>query len=165
MNMHLPQNLQTRYEIENLTLIPTQIISPKSSEPIIHIQQDSLTGALVFTLKDANVNERTLMNIMMSNKEFDNVFPKPIYDVNGLKKYSPSQTFSLILPDINTKIKPIIYDDSSNNNNLVQIENGVMIHGILDKNSLGGKMNGLISIIYAQYGQDTCKNFLIIHKV
>ena len=158
--MHLPQNLQTRYEIENLTLIPTQIISPKSSEPIIHIQQDSLTGALVFTLKDANVNERTLMNIMMSNKEFDNVLPKPIYDVNGLRKYSPSQTFSLILPDINTKIKPIIFDELSDKNNLVQIENGVMLHGILDKNSLGGKMNGLISIIYAQYGQETCKNFL-----
>jgi DNA-directed RNA polymerase II subunit RPB1 len=160
MNMHLPQNLQTRYEIENLTFIPTQIISPKSSEPIIHIQQDSLTGALVFTLKDANVNEKTLMNIMMSNKEFDNVLPKPIYDVNGIRKYSPSQTFSLILPDINTKIKPIIYDELSDNKNLVQIENGVMLHGILDKNSLGGKMNGLISIIYAQYGQDTCKNFL-----
>jgi DNA-directed RNA polymerase beta' subunit len=160
MNMHLPQNLQTRYEIESLTLIPTQIISPKSSEPIIHIQQDSLTGALVFTLKDANVNEKDLMNIMMSNKEFDNVLPKPISDVNGVRKYSPSQTFSLILPDINTKIKPIIFDELSDNKNLVQIENGVMLHGILDKNSLGGKMNGLISIIYAQYGQETCKNFL-----
>ena len=35
MNMHVPQSQQTRSELYNLAMVPTQIISPQSNKPVI----------------------------------------------------------------------------------------------------------------------------------
>jgi hypothetical protein len=44
MNMHVPQNYETRAELKHITHVPRQIINPKDNKPIMGIVQDSLLG-------------------------------------------------------------------------------------------------------------------------
>jgi DNA-directed RNA polymerase II subunit RPB1 len=39
MNMHIPQSLAAKAEIETLMMVPTQIISPQSNSPVMAIVQ------------------------------------------------------------------------------------------------------------------------------
>lgn len=52
MNIHVPQTLETRAEIENLHLTTRQIITPQSNKPVMGIIQDSLTGVMKMTKRD-----------------------------------------------------------------------------------------------------------------
>eukprot|EP00959_Pyramimonas_sp_CCMP1952_P364130 7625289-Pyramimonas_sp.AAC.1 len=51
MNMHVPQSKQTEYELMSLASVPTQIISPRDSTPIISVVQDIVVGNSKFTGK------------------------------------------------------------------------------------------------------------------
>ena len=44
VNMHVPQDLESRAEVENLMLASTNIVSSQSSKPLIGCTQDSLLG-------------------------------------------------------------------------------------------------------------------------
>ena len=44
MNMHVPQSIQTKVELEYLTSVPLQIISPREHKPVIALVQDTLLG-------------------------------------------------------------------------------------------------------------------------
>ena len=68
MNMHMPQSYQTLEELKRITLVPTQIIDPGSSKPIITIVQDSLLGAYIMTLDDKNINKNIAFNLMMYSR-------------------------------------------------------------------------------------------------
>jgi len=57
MNMHVPQSITSRYEIENLASVPKCIISPRTNHPIISIVQDTLLGINKLT-KSGNIHVR-----------------------------------------------------------------------------------------------------------
>ena len=42
MNLHVPQSMETRAEIENIHLTPRQIITPQSNKPVMGIVQVKL---------------------------------------------------------------------------------------------------------------------------
>ena len=125
MNMHIPQSIMTRCELEKLTLVPTQIISPGDSKPIIYIVQDTLMGAYLFTLSKNRIYKTQLNNILMFNKDFKGILPEPLKDENGLEYWTGQQVYSLILPDITFK--------QGNDEDDLEIENGKVIKGILEK--------------------------------
>ena len=140
MNMHVPNSIQTRVELENLTLVPTQIISPATSCPIIVIVQDTLLGSYLFTKNEVKIGEYEFNNLMMFNKMFD----------NKRQKYrNGQQIFSKILPDLSIKGK--------SENGKYEIVNGRMINGILDKKIIN---NDLIRTIQNMYGNKDCQVFL-----
>lgn len=35
MNMHVPQNMETRAEVSEIMMVPRQIVSPKNNAPVI----------------------------------------------------------------------------------------------------------------------------------
>ena len=83
MNMHLPQSIQSRYELEHLTLVPTQIIDPGKCQPVIYIVQDTIIGSYELTQDDKLISKEQLNNIMMFSKRFNGNLPKPKVFINN----------------------------------------------------------------------------------
>lgn len=52
MNLHLPQSLETRAEIQELAMVPRMIVTPQSNRPVMGIVQDTLTAVRKFTKRD-----------------------------------------------------------------------------------------------------------------
>jgi len=52
MNIHVPQTIQTRLELELIADVKKQLITPSRSLTIYGIVQDGLTGAYLMTNED-----------------------------------------------------------------------------------------------------------------
>ena len=52
MNLHLPQSLETRAEIQELAMVPRMSVTPQSNRPVMGIVQDTLTAVRKFTKRD-----------------------------------------------------------------------------------------------------------------
>jgi DNA-directed RNA polymerase II subunit RPB1 len=156
MNMHLPQNIETSYELQNITMVPNHIISPAKLVPIIVVVQDSMTAAYLFTQPFNKIDKRLINNLMMSNHEFNGLFPEPKED----GKWTGQDVFSMIMPDISVNANNNAYDDYPSEKNHVVIKNGKFENGVLDKKFLGGSNSSLVYSIYNTFGPETTKNFL-----
>ena len=99
MNMHVPQNLETQFELENIAAVPYQIISPATAMPIIYVVQDTLSAVFLFTQKNNRITRKDLYNLMITNPDFNGVIPESGED--GM--WSGQEILSLIMPDISTK--------------------------------------------------------------
>ena len=64
MNMHVPQSIQTSHEINSLSNVRTQIISPSKTSPIIALVQDSLLGIYLLTKNDFVLVKRDIMKLL-----------------------------------------------------------------------------------------------------
>jgi len=150
MNMHVPDSIQTRVELERLALVSTQIISPSHSTPIIKIVQDSAIGSYLFTKKDTRISGYDFNNLLMFLEFNDNRIDAPTDTVGKVKYWDGKQVFSKIIPELTLKMK----NDSGEN---CYFENGVMKYGQLDKDLIN---KYLIGTIHSIYGNIECKNFL-----
>lgn len=52
MNLHVPQSMETRAEVENIHITPRQIITPQANKPVMGIVQDTLTAIRKMTKRD-----------------------------------------------------------------------------------------------------------------
>ena len=52
MNLHVPQSMETRAEVENIHVTPRQIITPQANQPVMGIVQDTLTAVRKMTKRD-----------------------------------------------------------------------------------------------------------------
>jgi DNA-directed RNA polymerase II subunit RPB1 len=152
MNMHVPQSYLTAEELKQIALVPTQIISPSKSTPIITIIQDTLAGAYMLTKFKQLISKREIYNLMMRNKNFTGKLPTPKYG----EYWSGQQLYSLIIPNISVKLKNsnLISDSST-----LVVENGEIIgDGVIDKKILGS--SGLIHEIHNILGVEKCQEFI-----
>jgi DNA-directed RNA polymerase beta' subunit len=149
MNMHIPQSLQTAVELEQICLVPHHIISPGTSTPCMSIEQDTLIGAYLLTIKDKKLRKDQMNNYMMFSKKYNGYLPEPAGYEDNNPYWTGRQLYSLILPDINI-----------NQIKTVKIIRGQVTEGYLNKESLGGGSAGLIKQIYNAYGMETCNDFL-----
>ena len=76
MNMHIPQSLQTQTELEKISLVHENLISPGNSKPSIEIVQDTLVGAYLLTIKDNKLSETQMYNYMMFDKKFNGILSR-----------------------------------------------------------------------------------------
>lgn len=161
MNMHLPQSIITRNELEQITLVPTQIISPAKSLPIITVIQDSLIGSYLMTQNHTRVSQKRFNNLMIYNKGFNGIYPEATeVKKSGERYWNGQRIYETILPDITMETKNNLYDKNPVQDNIVKVENGKFLHGILDDRSLGGSSSGFVNIIYKLKGKDECHSFL-----
>jgi DNA-directed RNA polymerase II subunit RPB1 len=98
MNIHLPQSLQTRNELAQLAAVPYQVLTPKDSKPIISVVQDVALGVYRITKSIVYVSEKQLFNLMATNPKFLGRIPKPIYNHDGVQRWSGRQVMSTIIP-------------------------------------------------------------------
>tara|TARA_Y100000994_G_scaffold200027_1_gene170412 strand:+ start:16085 stop:20539 length:4455 start_codon:yes stop_codon:yes gene_type:complete len=160
MNMHVPQSINATTELKYLTLVPTQIMNPSTSTPIIQLIQDTLVGLYRLSINDEKMlsvmpkklenledkmfyfDKRTTMNIMMKNYNF--------VDMRQLGQshdgyYNGKQIISTILQNINLV------------NNNITIKHGQLLKGSI-KGSIGKTQ--LIDTIYKNYGKDKTADFI-----
>ena len=153
MNTHIPQNLETSNELFELAAVPTQIISPANSAPIIQVKEDTLTAAYLMTLPHIKLSKKEINNLLMTNEHFTGQYP--ISKEDGY--WRGQDLFSMFLPDISFKKNNKNYDLDPSPDNTVIIENGQFKQGILDKTIIG---NTLIHMIYDSFGSNAVKDFL-----
>jgi DNA-directed RNA polymerase II subunit RPB1 len=161
-NIHLPQSLQTRNELALLAAVPYQVLTPKDSKPIVSVVQDVALGVYRITKSNVFVSEKQLFNLMAINPKFVGRVAKPIYDVDGVKKWSGKQVMSTIIPpNVNYKGANKSFDDKKDNDteNYVIIENGELTQGRLDTTIYQSRTKGLVHSIYNEYGPDETRQF------
>ncbi|KAF6008996.1 DNA-directed RNA polymerase III subunit [Brettanomyces bruxellensis] len=171
MNLHVPQTEEARAEAATLMGVKSNLLTPKSGEPIIAATQDFITGSFLITGKDSFYDRAvfTEMCVMMSDgaTKFDVPPPtilKPAYMWTGKQIYSllirPNHE-SKVLLNFDSKSKTFIPpkdglpNEMSPNDGYVLVRNSQLLSGVMDKALLGGgKKTSLFYTILRDYGAD-----------
>ncbi|KAJ3392421.1 DNA-directed RNA polymerase II subunit rpb1 [Entophlyctis sp. JEL0112] len=171
MNLHVPQTHETRAEVQELCMVPRQIVSPQKNAPCMGIVQDSLCGIRKFTKRDNFLSKDFVMNILMWVPDWDGVIPTPAI-LKPVPLWTGKQMMSLIIPKINLegfhsqhpdfdKDKPwdIQNPDLAIGDTKVIIQDGEHIAGILCKKTVGNSGGGIIHVTAMEYGPEAAKKF------
>lgn len=147
MNMHVPQSKQTEYELMSLASVPTQIISPRESSPIISVVQDIVVGLYRISKENVLVNNKQFFNILAGNSKFTGKHIAPSSQINGAYIWKGRELLSSVLnPLINLRAgKGVV------------IKDGVITSGTVDKKLYQDMTYGLIQYVYNELGADECK--------
>ena len=160
MNIHAPQSLSVKAEIQELMMVSHNMVSPQSNKPVIGIIQDTLLGCHKITLKDTFIPRNLVCDICMKIKK---PVPFPaIYKPTPL--WTGKQIINLLLPeDFNFERKSNLTNEKSNCTNddsYVCIVNGYICSGNLDKRSLGSSEGGIIHLLWLEYSHTAAKDFV-----
>jgi DNA-directed RNA polymerase II subunit RPB1 len=163
MNLHVPQSYETKAEVQEICMVPKQIVSPQANKPVMGIVQDTLCGIRKFTKRDCFLTRDFVMNIIMWVPDWDGVVPPPCI-LKPIPLWTGKQIMSLIIPKINVigyhSTHPDNEDtDISPGDTKVLIENGELLAGILCKKTVGSSQNGIIHVVMNEYGPETAKLF------
>ncbi|KAF2839315.1 DNA-directed RNA polymerase II subunit [Patellaria atrata CBS 101060] len=167
MNLHVPQSEETRAEIKELCMVPLNIVSPQRNSPLMGIVQDSLCGIYKMSRRDVFMSKEQVMNILLWVPDWDGVIPQPAI-VKPRPRWTGKQIVSLILPSgLNIvregeKPKEDQKDTASGcpvNDDGLCIHGGELMYGLLSKNSVGAKSNGVIHIVYNEKGWEAAVSF------
>lgn len=169
MNVHIPQSLESRAELEGLSATKHNIISAQASKPNIAIVQDSLLAAFLMTKDNISLTRSQFFDISMNGQKDDKPVclwtPKKVQTIKKVLKkfkkepkvYNSRGLISLILPE------DFIYEkknDGHPEEPYVRIYRGVMYEGVLNKSVLGSSHNSLIQVIHKEYGVNVCADFI-----
>ena len=150
MNLHCPQNIQTMSELKDLAAVPYLILAPRDGKPSIEVVQDTLVGSFRASKDYVIVADKQMANLQMVNSYFKGKLEKPSKDYT----YTGKDLFSEIMP-------PSLFIEMTNKaGEKVVINNSKLISGTLDKLVFHNITNGLIPVIYHDYGPVEIKKFL-----
>ncbi|KAL1464908.1 hypothetical protein WDU94_004513 [Cyamophila willieti] len=168
MNLHVPQSMETRAEVENIHITPRQIITPQNNRPVMGIVQDTLTAVRKMTKRDVFLTKEQMMNILMFLPIWDGKMPQPAI-LKPKPLWTGKQVFSLIIPgNVNmTRTHSTHPDDEdggpyqwiSPGDTKVVVEHGTLLMGILCKKSLGTSSGSLLHICFLELGHEVCGRF------
>jgi DNA-directed RNA polymerase II subunit RPB1 len=164
MNLHVPQSLTTAVELEELTSVKNQVITPKDSQPIIAVVQDAVLGIYRMTQPDQFVCGKAFCNMMASSSPlFAGRLPPPADRERGL--WSGPQLLSAIIPPnislrcANDRFRNLEASDDNFLRNFVVIEDGQVMQGVVDKTVYQSRTKGLIHTIFRTNGPDATRMF------
>eukprot|EP00904_Undaria_pinnatifida_P012757 jgi/Undpi1/8611/HiC_scaffold_25.g11076.m1 len=152
MNLHVPQSLIAKAEVQELMMVPRNIVSPQSNKPVMGIVQDSLLGVCRMTKRDTFVERDLVMNLLMWVETWDGKVPAPAI-LKPRPLWTGKQLFSLICPKI-------IDTDLMCPAMQVLVHEGDLIMGHVDKKTVGSSSQGLIHISWLEKGWDVTRLFM-----
>ncbi|ETN67346.1 DNA-directed RNA polymerase II largest subunit [Anopheles darlingi] len=168
MNLHVPQSMETRAEIENIHITPRQIITPQANKPVMGIVQDTLTAVRKMTKRDVFIEKEQMMNLLMFLPTWDGKMPQPCI-LKPKPLWTGKQIFTLIIPGNVNMIRthsthPDEEDDGpykwiSPGDTKVMVEHGELIMGILCKKTLGTSAGSLLHIVFLELGHEIAGRF------
>ncbi|XP_050530949.1 DNA-directed RNA polymerase II subunit RPB1-like isoform X3 [Daktulosphaira vitifoliae] len=168
MNLHVPQSMETRAEVENIHITSRQIITPQSNKPVMGIVQDTLTAIRKMTKRDVFLEKEQMMNLLMHLPIWDGKMPTPCI-LKPKPMWTGKQLFSLIIPGNVNLIRthsthPDDEDSSpykwiSPGDTKVMVEHGELVMGILCKRTLGTSAGSLLHICMLELGHEVCGEF------
>jgi DNA-directed RNA polymerase beta' subunit len=160
MNLHMPQDDESEIELRHLAAVPYQLISPANNNSIIGVFQDSLIGSYLFTRENIKFTPREAMNLLAAYPRVNETLFKSGEDVTNF------DVISQILPPLTLKYKKRQFgeknpnEDYATSNNVVEIRNGRMMRGQIDKSVLGGGGVGLIQRVCNDFGNIAAADFI-----
>ncbi|CAL1696999.1 unnamed protein product [Somion occarium] len=157
MNMHVPQNEETRAELSQIAWVPRQIISPQANKPVMGIVQDTLCGIRKFTLRDCFLDWTQVQNILLWVPDWDGSIPTPAV-IKPKPLWTGKQILSMCIPrGINIHRSPDpksanpVFDDG------MLIENGEILFGIVEKKTVGAAQGGLVHVVFREKGPEATR--------
>jgi len=167
MNLHIPQSEEARTEARLLMQVQDHILSPRFGGPIIGAIRDFITAAYILTKKSTKLTKKEVGELLMA-VGYAGPLPEP-----DIKEPTPmwtgKQIFSLFIPkgmNYTLKGSTCIGCDTCDKEKCpydayVVIKNGVLICGVIDKNSIGSERSeSLLHRIVKDYGTDAGRSFL-----
>jgi DNA-directed RNA polymerase subunit A' len=138
MNLHMPQQLEAREEIEKLLDVKHQLISPASGDAVIGCIQDAITGLYILTGIETEYSKQEAIELLASIG-FEN-----IEKLNFKNKVTGAEIFSALLPeDLNFM--------GESKTGKVIIENGKLVEGVIDKKTIGDGGGTLLRHLQKHY--------------
>ncbi|KAL4997869.1 hypothetical protein BDV10DRAFT_168680 [Aspergillus recurvatus] len=165
MNLHVPQSEESRAELQQLALVPQNIVSPQRNGPLMGIVQDTLCGIYKICRRDVFLTKEQVMNIMMWVPDWDGVIPPPAI-FKPRPRWTGKQMISMVFPSglnlMRTDSKgaaPSSEKYSPLQDGNVLIHEGQLMYGMLNKKIVGASGGGVIHIIFNEYGADAAVAF------
>jgi DNA-directed RNA polymerase II subunit RPB1 len=156
MNLHVPRSYQTQVELEELAAVPTQVVSPQGSEPVMGPVQDSMLACFRWTLSKNLLTYRQVMHLLAWTSTYAGTLPPPDQlDEKGMGLWKAHSIITTIMPKItiiNTKDEDIV--------NRLNITHGTFVEGVLSKQSAGGKIGNIIHAVWKDFGPETNRLFM-----
>ena len=160
MNLHVPQSEETRAEVNQLCMVPLQIVSPQKNGPLMGIVQDTLCGVYKMCRRDVFIDREAVQNILMWVEGWDGVIPPPAI-IKPRPRWTGKQIISMIIPKGTNLVKPESDGDANSplKDEGLWISNGELMFGLLSKKSIGASQGGIIHIVFNEKGSKACMGF------
>jgi DNA-directed RNA polymerase II subunit RPB1 len=158
MNLHVPQSEETRAEVNQLCMVPLNIVSPQRNGPLMGIVQDTLCGIYKMCRRDIFLTKDQVMNILLWVPEWDGVIPLPaIFKPRPM--WTGKQILSLVLPAGLNLFRGSDEGFSPLNDDGLMISGGELMYGLMNKKSVGAASGGVIHIIFNERGWEAAMGF------
>lgn len=168
MNLHVPQSLETKAEIEQLAMVPRLIVTPQNNKPVMGIVQDTLCAVRKMTKRDVFLTSDQMMNLLMFLPTWDGKMPMPAI-IKPRPLWTGKQLFSMIIPGpINLIRNHSTHPDDEDEGEYkwltvgdtkVLIEHGVLISGIVCSKTVGSASGSLLHVVFNELGQEIAGAF------
>ncbi|RCN27659.1 hypothetical protein ANCCAN_26606, partial [Ancylostoma caninum] len=170
MNLHVPQTYEARAEASLLMGVKSNLITPRSGEPLIAAIQDFITGAYLLTHKDTFLTYSEACRFAASvidcysKKQKRIRLPTPAI-LKPTRLWTGKQLMELIISDDfkNPRKLNLVTPNKSytgdrefcQKDSFVIIRNGQHLSGVLDKSLLGsGSKTNIFYILLRDFGED-----------
>ncbi|KAG9511162.1 DNA-directed RNA polymerase II subunit RPB1, partial [Fragariocoptes setiger] len=168
MNLHVPQSLETKAEIEQLAMVPRLIVTPQNNKPVMGIVQDTLCAVRKMTKRDVFLTSEQMMNLLMFLPIWDGKMPMPAI-IKPKPLWTGKQLFSMIIPgNVNLIRNHSTHPDEEDEgpykwltvgDTKVLIEHGELISGIVCSKTVGSASGSLLHVVFNELGHETAGLF------
>uniref|UniRef100_A0A7I4YH32 DNA-directed RNA polymerase subunit n=1 Tax=Haemonchus contortus TaxID=6289 RepID=A0A7I4YH32_HAECO len=176
MNLHVPQTHEARAEASTLMGLKSNLVTPRSGEPLVAAIQDFITGAYLMTHKDTFFDYgeacRLITSIIdhRSSNRTRLHLPTPAI-IKPTTLWTGKQLVRLILADdLSNPLNFNLYVPNKSytsgrelcsKDSFVIIRNGQLMCGVLDKKLLGsGSKTNIFYVLLRDFGEDSAINAL-----
>jgi DNA-directed RNA polymerase II subunit RPB1 len=159
MNLHVPQTEETRAEVNQLCMVPLNIVSPQKNGPLMGIVQDTLAGVYKLCRRDVFLTQEQMMNVLLWVPSWDGVIPQPAI-VKPRPRWTGKQLVSMIIPKtVYLHVPSEGHADSPLNDDGLLVHGGDLLFGLLTKKNVGATSGGIIHVIFNELGWEAALNF------
>ncbi|KAL1953335.1 hypothetical protein VTO42DRAFT_2989 [Malbranchea cinnamomea] len=164
MNLHVPQSEEARAELNQLCMVPLNIVSPQRNGPLMGIVQDTLCGIYKICRRDVFLTKEQVMNLMLWVPDWDGVIPQPAI-LKPRPRWTGKQIISMVLPSglnllrVDRDRAPLSEKFSPLADGGLLIHGGELMYGMFSKKTVGASGGGVVHIIYNEYGPEAAMNF------
>lgn len=161
MNAHLVQSSNATAEVALLMGVRHQLISPQSNKPCMGIVQDTLLGSHEMTQPGVLINRERMMRYISWIK-----YPLRPYSLpppaiaEPFEFWTGHQLLSMLFPPNMLYMNNSYSFSATVTPKGVAIFNGSLVFGVLTKSTLGATSNGIIDVMYREYGPSVTVQFM-----
>ncbi len=131
MQVHAPLNLQAQAEIQEIMSVPKQLLNGQNNKPVVGLIQDAVLAAYELSKSSTFLKREEVMQLSGWITDFGMELPVPCV-LKPTELWSGRQLWSLMFPDTLYFVQGKEFLDKDT----CVIKNGLMLSGLLTKNTL-----------------------------